>query len=66
MPAIAQVTKDAAETRAALITTQLLGMAYCRHVLSLPPLTALSPATVIDSIGQSIQRYLDGPIEKAR
>ena len=66
LPAIAQVTKDAAETRAALITTQLLGMAYCRHVLSLPPLTALSPATVIDSIGQSIQRYLDGPIEKAR
>ena len=66
VPAIAAVAPDSAQARAALITTQLLGMAYCRHVLNLPPLAALSPAATVDSIGQSIQRYLDGPIEKAR
>jgi AcrR family transcriptional regulator len=52
-------TADAVE-RAGLISTQLLGLALCRYVLKLPPVVAMPKARVVEAVGATVQRYLDG------
>ena len=44
--------------RSALIATQILGMAWCRFVLQLPPVVKMSRTEIVDWIGPTIQRYL--------
>lgn len=51
---------DAAR-RAGLMATQILGLAWCRFVLRLPPVVTMSRAEIVDSIGPTIQRYLGLP-----
>lgn len=48
-------------TCAALIATQMLGIALMRYVLRLPVVTSLSERTLIDEVGRTIQSYIDGP-----
>jgi AcrR family transcriptional regulator len=50
-----------ARRRSGLIATQILGLAWCRFVLRLPPVVAMSRAEIIDSLGPTIQRYLGLP-----
>ncbi len=47
-----------AAQRAALVATQMLGLAYCRYVLKLPAVVALPSKVVIDEIGATVERYL--------
>ena len=56
-------TRDeaAARVRAGLVASQILGLALCRYVLSLPPVAALSPDEVVDWLGPTVQRYLTAP-----
>jgi AcrR family transcriptional regulator len=49
---------SSAERRAALIATQMLGLALCRYVLRLLPVAAASTAQLEADIGPTIQRYL--------
>jgi hypothetical protein len=44
---------------AALIASQMLGLAYCRYVLGLPALLEMSPESLVRAIGATVQRYLD-------
>jgi AcrR family transcriptional regulator len=44
--------------RAGLIATQILGIAWCRFVLRLPAVVAMTSAEIVDEVGQTIQRYL--------
>jgi AcrR family transcriptional regulator len=46
------------ERRAALIGSQLMGVALCRHILRLDPLAALSNDEVVADVAPTIQRYL--------
>jgi AcrR family transcriptional regulator len=58
-PTIAVVSpRQQAQTRAALIATQILGLAFTRFVLKLPPVVALSEDIVVEHIGATVQRYL--------
>jgi AcrR family transcriptional regulator len=50
--------KAGSEVVAALIATQMLGLAYCRYILRLPPLLAMSREAIARSIGANVQRYL--------
>ena len=60
-PAIAALGNPAdASRRAALVSTQLLGLALCRYVLKLPPVVALSHDEIIASLGPTLQRYATG------
>jgi AcrR family transcriptional regulator len=60
-PAIARACGTRRATRcAALIATQMLGIAMTRYVLRLPIVTALSDRTIIDEVGPRIQAYIDG------
>ncbi len=43
---------------AALIASQMLGLAYCRYVLALPALREMSPEELVEPIGATVQRYL--------
>ena len=61
LPAIAKLVPDDAPRRAGLIATQVLGMALCRFVLRIPPIVAMPRDELIEWIGPTLQRYVDGP-----
>ena len=48
-------------TRAALVATQMLGLALCRYVLRLEPVAKLSEQDVVAWLAPTIQRYLAEP-----
>ncbi|MDO4917808.1 MAG: hypothetical protein Q3974_09375 [Rothia sp. (in: high G+C Gram-positive bacteria)] len=48
------------ETSAALLSTQLLGLAIGRYLLELPHLTELSTDEVIEGTAPIVQKYFDG------
>ncbi|CAL9570516.1 hypothetical protein SUDANB145_04815 [Streptomyces sp. enrichment culture] len=52
---------EQAPTRAALIASQLLGMALTRYVLRIPPAVDLSEGEVVAWLGPTVQRYLTAP-----
>jgi AcrR family transcriptional regulator len=60
-PALAPVCKPRrTATCAALVASQMLGIALTRFVLKLPIVTAISERTLVDEIGPKIQAYIDG------
>ena len=61
LPVIAKVSPADAARRAALIATQVLGLALCRFVLRLPPIAAMSRDEIVAWLGPTVQRYLTGP-----
>jgi AcrR family transcriptional regulator len=63
-PVVRTLAPDPAEAaeRAGLVATQMLGLALCRHILRLPPVVAMPPATVAARIGPTIERYLTSPL----
>jgi AcrR family transcriptional regulator len=60
LPAVAKLAPEDAPRRTGLIATQMLGMALCRYVLRLPPVVAMSRDDLVDWLGPTLQRYLDG------
>ncbi len=63
LPLARQVCPDPEQhpTRAALIATQLLGLALTRYVLRLPPAVALRAEEVVAWLAPTLQRYLTAP-----
>jgi len=49
-----------ASRRAALVSSQLLGLALCRYVLKLPPVTQLSTEDLVAHVGPVLQKYATG------
>lgn len=61
LPAVSRVApKNEARVRAALVATQVLGLALCRYVLKFPPVTALTRDEIVAWYAPTIQRYLTG------
>ena len=60
LPAIAEINPDRPQLRASLVATQMLGLAMCRYVLRLPPIVEMSREEIVDWLGPTVQRYLDG------
>ncbi len=52
-----------AEYRAAMVATQMLGLALTRLVLGLPAVTGASADELAATVGPSVERYLSGEIE---
>ena len=50
------------ERRIGLVMTQIVGLIVGRYLLSLGPAAALPPAQVVASVGDTVQRYLTGPL----
>jgi AcrR family transcriptional regulator len=53
---------DQPETRAALVGSQIVGLAFARYVVGVEPLASMPPPAVIAAIAPTLQRYLTGPI----
>jgi AcrR family transcriptional regulator len=67
LPVIVPITGPAqAQERAALMSTQMLGLAMTRYVLALPQVTALSHTTLIERVGATLQAYLTDGIAPAK
>jgi AcrR family transcriptional regulator len=56
---------DQPERRAALIASQMVGLAFCRHVLRVPLLASAAPEDLVPDIGRTIQRYMTAPLPAA-
>jgi AcrR family transcriptional regulator len=63
VPAIARVADAAdAEACAALVVTQMFGLALTRQVLRLPAVASLPDSLLIERVGATIQNYVTGAI----
>jgi len=52
----------ASETRRGLVASQLLGLAFVRYVLRVPPLSTASPAALARWAGPTLDRYSSGDL----
>ena len=60
-PALAAVVPDRAPERAALVGSQLLGLAVARYILGVPPLTGMADAQLINWLRPVLAHYLTDP-----
>jgi AcrR family transcriptional regulator len=49
-------------TRAALISSQLLGVALCRYIIRLPEMAALDTEALVAALAPTVQRYITEPV----
>jgi hypothetical protein len=60
-PALAAVVPDRAGERAALVGSQVLGLAVARYVMCIPSLADMDDATLIEWLRPVLAHYLTGP-----
>ncbi|WP_319429284.1 TetR family transcriptional regulator [Mycobacterium sp. RTGN5] len=60
-PALAAVVPDRPAERAALVGSQMLGVAVGRYVLGIPPLVAMDDATLAEWLRPVLAHYLSDP-----
>jgi AcrR family transcriptional regulator len=60
IPGESEATSD---TRRGLVASQLLGLAYARYLLRVPPLSTASPAEIGRWAGPSLDRYSSGLLD---
>ncbi|MGK5737665.1 TetR family transcriptional regulator [Micromonospora sp. URMC 103] len=60
--AVAAAGTDPADTaqRAGLVAAQVLGLAFTRYIVRLPPMVEMSPDEVVAWVSPTLQRYLTG------
>lgn len=62
-PIVAALGPDQARLRAALLASQVTGLALIRYVVRLEPLASADPETIVVAIGPTLQRYLTGKLD---
>jgi AcrR family transcriptional regulator len=50
------------DTRRSLVASQLMGLAYTRYVLRVPPMSTASPAQIGRWVGPTLERYVSGSL----
>ena len=60
-PALSAVTPDRAAERAALVGSQVLGIAMARYIVGVPALAGMDDATLTEWVRPVLARYLTGP-----
>ena len=60
-PALAAVVPDRPAERAALVGSQLLGLAVARYILGVPPLVGMDDAQLIEWLRPVLAHYLTDP-----
>jgi AcrR family transcriptional regulator len=54
-----------ARRRAAVVSSQVLGMSYCRYILELPAVVELDAETLARTLAPVLQHYLTGDLDAA-
>ncbi len=49
--------------RRALVSSQLMGLAFTRYILRVPPVSTATPADIAGWAGPTLDRYMVGPID---
>ncbi|WBB65724.1 TetR family transcriptional regulator [Micromonospora sp. WMMD812] len=64
--AVARFGTDPATTgrRAGLVASQILGLAFTRYIVRLPPMAEMTPHELVAWVAPTIQRYLTGQPEE--
>lgn len=62
-PIARQLDVDRPDLRAALVASQVLGLALVRYVLRLKPLATADRQTLVAAHAPTLQRYLLGPLD---
>ncbi len=52
-------------TRHALVSSQLMGLAFTRYIMRVPPISTATPAEIARWAGPTLDRYISGPIGQA-
>ena len=61
LPALSRIESPMnAPDRAALVASQILGLAFTRYVVKLPPMVTLPRETIVQEMGRTLQAYLTG------
>ncbi|MFC8619427.1 TetR family transcriptional regulator [Micromonospora purpureochromogenes] len=65
---VARFGTDPATTarRAGLVASQILGLAFTRYIVGLPPMVDATPAELVAWVGPTLQRYLTGTAPDGR
>ncbi|RZU72476.1 TetR family transcriptional regulator [Micromonospora kangleipakensis] len=65
---VARFGTDPATTarRAGLVASQILGLAFTRYIVGLPPMVDAEPAELVGWVAPTLQRYLTGPAPDPR
>jgi len=50
--------------RAAMLSSQVLGLAYCRYIVNLPAMVEMDASTLAATLGPVLQHYLTGELDK--
>ena len=56
-------SEDLARQRQALVSSQLMGLAFTRYILRVPPISTATPAEIAHWAGPTLDRYMVGPID---
>jgi AcrR family transcriptional regulator len=65
LPIVTAVASDQVPLRATLVSSQVIGLAFVRHVAEVEPLASADPDTVVAAIAPTLQRYLTGELAGA-
>lgn len=57
---------EQAELRAALVASQIAGLALTRYVIEIEPMASATDDELVDAVGPTIQRYLTGDLTASR
>jgi hypothetical protein len=49
--------------RRALVSSQLMGLAFTRYILRVPPVSTATPEEIARWAGPTLDRYMVGPID---
>jgi AcrR family transcriptional regulator len=62
---VRELSGDSADAarRAAMVSSQVLGLSYCRYILELPAVAELDPETLARALGPVLQHYLTGDLD---
>jgi AcrR family transcriptional regulator len=60
---VAGESEETADTRRALVASQLIGLAYTRYVLRVPPISTASPSDLGRWVGATLERYGAGDLD---
>lgn len=61
-PILGEVASDRPQLRAALLASQVMGLAIVRYVVRVEPLASADAATVVAAVAPTLQRYLTGDL----
>jgi AcrR family transcriptional regulator len=64
-PITAELAPDRPQLRAALLASQVMGLAIVRHVAQVEPLASADHDTVVAAVAPTLQRYLSGELDLA-